>query len=44
MKMLRSWDNIVYCLILVRFGQELGVDSKFSRLIHDFIELFLLVK
>lgn len=44
MKILRSWDSIVYCLVLIRLGQELGSDTKFSRLIHDFIELLLLIK
>lgn len=34
-----TWSSVLHALVLVRIGQELGTDSRLSRMIHDAIEL-----
>lgn len=33
----RRWDGILFALVLVRLGQELGTDSRLARAIHDLL-------
>jgi hypothetical protein len=36
-------DRMIHTLVLVRLGQELGMDSRLARVIHDTIEILLAV-
>ena len=37
--MKRHINKIINALVLIRFGQELGCDSRAARIIHDVLEL-----
>lgn len=38
-----AWSRAVEALVLVKFGQELGTDSRLARAIHDAIEILLAI-
>jgi hypothetical protein len=38
-----AWNRAVEALVLVKFGQELGSDSRLARAIHDAIEILLTI-
>jgi hypothetical protein len=42
-KIFRNWNGILQALVLIKIGQDLGCDTKYSRMIHDFIEIFLTI-
>lgn len=38
-----DWNAVIVALSLVRLGQQLGTDSKLSRVIFDLAELLLAI-
>jgi len=36
-----NWNGILQALVLVRFGQELGNDSRLARALHELVEAVL---
>lgn len=36
-----NWNGILQALVLVRFGQELGSDSRLARALHELVEAVL---
>lgn len=32
-----TWNDLLMCLTLVRFGQQLGTDSKVARAVFDLL-------
>ena len=38
---IKNWTGIMQALVLIKIGQDLGTDTKYSRMIHDFIEIFV---
>lgn len=40
-KIFQNWNTMILALVLIRIGQELGTDSHYARIIHDFIDFFL---
>lgn len=33
-----DWNALIYTLVLVRLGQELGTDSRLARAVHDLFD------
>jgi hypothetical protein len=36
-----NWDRMLYVLVLIRMGQELGTDSKLARSVHALVDLIV---
>ena len=39
--MKRHWNAALQSLVLIRFGQELGSDTRLAHAVHDVIELLI---
>jgi hypothetical protein len=37
--MKKNWNTIINGLVLVKIGQDLGTDCKFTQTLHDAIEI-----
>jgi hypothetical protein len=38
-----NWNAMIYTLVLVRLGQELGTDSRLARAVHDLFDAVLTI-
>lgn len=43
-KFFKGWNEALQALVLIKIGQELGSDSRFSRMVHDLIDFLISLK
>lgn len=36
-----TWDELIRCLVLIRFGQELGTSTQLAQMVASFVDVFV---